>query len=217
MLSKKKVGLDGDRITVTCKVVGNPKPEITWSKANKPIKKSKVLYLFHICFIRIFIYLFYIYLFSKQDFSIEFNGEVAKLTINDAYTEDSGDYSCEVWNEAGQQTSPFKITIKEKKGKPKRSRAAPKPGEAEKKDEDELRREKRKSEAAKKDDGATSKKNSTAAPPPTIGEPVYEEEGPRRAASSKQPAAGGDSSGPGSRKTSQPAIKLDIIDEGKYF
>ena len=45
-------------------------------------------------------------------------------------------------------------------------------------------------------------------------EDSYDEEGPKRA-----PKTGDDSnSGPGSRKVSQPAIKLDIIDEfgGEY-
>ena len=46
---------------------------------------------------------------------MEFNGDLAKLTINDAYPDDSGDYSVEVWNEVGSQTAPFKITIKGKK------------------------------------------------------------------------------------------------------
>ena len=47
-------------------------------------------------------------------------------------------------------------------------------------------------------------------------EPIYEEEGPRRA---KKPSIGSSpgeltpGSTPGSRKTSQPAIKLDVIDE----
>ncbi len=95
------------------------------------------------------------------------------MTINDAYPEDSGDYTCEVWNEIGSQTSSFKITVKgiiivyfqkidyrlnnnnhynleEKKGKAKRVRPASKPGEADKKDEDEIRKEKRKSDALKK-------------------------------------------------------------------
>ena len=72
---------------MTCKVVGQPKPEVTWSKNKKPLKKSK-------------------------DFNIELNGDVAKLTINDAYPEDTGDYTCEVWNELGSQTATFKITIK---------------------------------------------------------------------------------------------------------
>lgn len=118
---KDQIGLDGDRITVTCKVVGSPKPEITWLRNKQAIRKSK-------------------------DFNMEFNGETAKLTINDAYTEDSGEYSCEVWNEAGSQTSSFKITIKEKKGKMKRNR--PKPKE-EPKTEEEIRKEKRKSDAKK--------------------------------------------------------------------
>jgi hypothetical protein len=79
---------------------------------------------------------------------MEFNGEIAKLTINDAYVEDTQSYSCELWNEAGQTSADFKVTIKERKGRPKRTRAAPKPEEANKKDEDELRKEKRKAEAA---------------------------------------------------------------------
>ena len=45
---------------------------------------------------------------------MEQKGEVATLVINDAYIDDSGEYSCEVWNEAGQQTSTLKVTIKGK-------------------------------------------------------------------------------------------------------
>ena len=37
---KDQVGVDGDRITVTCKVNGNPK--VTWLKNKQPIQKSKV-------------------------------------------------------------------------------------------------------------------------------------------------------------------------------
>jgi hypothetical protein len=51
---------------------------------------------------------------KKQDFSMELKGEVATLVINDAYIDDSGEYSCEVSNEAGKQTSTFKITVKGK-------------------------------------------------------------------------------------------------------
>ena len=48
-----------------------------------------------------------------------------------------------------------------------------------------------------------------------LDESVYEEEGPQRAKKLNSPQNSGDSTptGPGSRKTSQPAIKLDIIDE----
>lgn len=135
---KDQVGLDGDKITVTCKVAGNPKPEITWFKNKQAIRKSK-------------------------DFVTEFNGEIAKLTINDAYTEDTGDYSCEVWNEAGSQSSAFKITIKEKKGKMKRSR--PKQTKEEPKTEEEIRKEKRKSDAKKQADQPTAEAAAAAAQP----------------------------------------------------
>ena len=177
---KDQVGIDGDKITVSCKVAGKPNPEVTWYKNKTVIKKSK-------------------------DFSIELNGEVAKLTINDAYVEDTTSYACELWNEAGQTSADFKVTIKEKKGKSKRTRAAPKPGEVDKKDEDELRKEKRKAEAAEKAKQQTEAKS----------EPIYEEEGPRRAKKTTSPASGELTPGstPGSRKTSQPAIKLDVIDE----
>lgn len=41
---KDQVGVDGDRITIMCKVIGSPKPEITWFNSKKQaIKKSKVI------------------------------------------------------------------------------------------------------------------------------------------------------------------------------
>jgi hypothetical protein len=43
---------------------------------------------------------------------MEQSGEIAKLVINDAYIDDSGEFSCEVWNEAGQQNAAFKVTVK---------------------------------------------------------------------------------------------------------
>ncbi|CAF0846330.1 unnamed protein product [Brachionus calyciflorus] len=184
---KDQVGLDGDRITVTCKVIGVPKPEITWYKNKQVIRKSK-------------------------DLNMEFNGETAKLTINDAYTEDSGDYSCEVWNEISSQTSSFKITIKEKKGKPKRVRQKPKTEEP--KTEEELRKEKRKSDAKKPSAEQQPAETQTPQPPQSNITPIYEEEGPKRPPKVPPPSSSdSNSSAPGSRKTSQPAIKLDVIDE----
>lgn len=123
--------------------------------------------------------------------------------------------------------------ISEKKGKPKRSR--PKQPESTKKDEDELRKERRKSEAAKK---AEEKAAAAAAAAAVNGKPglfflykfqansnfvclvdetetIYENEGPKRAPKQASPSVSGESTptAPGSRKTSQPAIKLDVIDE----
>ena len=39
---KDQVGVDGDRIVVSCKVAGIPKPEVTWYKNKQPLQKSKV-------------------------------------------------------------------------------------------------------------------------------------------------------------------------------
>ena len=119
---------------------------------------------------------------------MELNGEVAKLVINDAYPEDSGDYSCEVSNGAGQQTASFRLTIKgfnfrinfclltfsdvlilEKKGKMKRMR--PKETEEDKrksvsqqKPEEEKKTQLKKPEVEEKRKSVTQLKKPEAAP-----------------------------------------------------
>lgn len=54
---------------------------------------------------------------------MDFINETARLIIKDAHPEDTGPYHCEIWNEVGQTESSFNVTIKEQKGKPKRTRA----------------------------------------------------------------------------------------------
>lgn len=44
---KDQVGIDGDKITVSCKIAGTPKPEITWYKNKQVIKKSKASPIFY--------------------------------------------------------------------------------------------------------------------------------------------------------------------------
>ena len=39
---KDQSGTDGDRIVVSCKVLGNPQPEVTWYKNKQPLHKSNV-------------------------------------------------------------------------------------------------------------------------------------------------------------------------------
>ena len=43
---------------------------------------------------------------------MENTGDVYKLIIKDAYLEDTGDYSCEISNDTGRQSAPFRITVK---------------------------------------------------------------------------------------------------------
>ncbi|CAF4579023.1 unnamed protein product [Rotaria sp. Silwood1] len=94
---KEVTANDGDKVQIQCKVTGTPKPDITWFLNKKEVKPS-------------------------ADFVQEYDGTTAKLTIPDGYVEDSGEWMCEAWNEAGQATQPVRVTIKEKRGKPKRVR-----------------------------------------------------------------------------------------------
>ncbi len=48
----------------------------------------------------------------KKEFAQEYDGTTAKLTIPDGYVEDSGDWLCEAWNEAGEATQTVRVTIK---------------------------------------------------------------------------------------------------------
>jgi hypothetical protein len=48
----------------------------------------------------------------KKEFAQEYDGTTAKLTIPDGYVEDSGDWLCEAWNEAGEATQNVRVTIK---------------------------------------------------------------------------------------------------------
>jgi hypothetical protein len=42
----------------------------------------------------------------------EYDGTAAKLTFPDGYVEDTGDWMCEAWNEAGEATQTTRVTIK---------------------------------------------------------------------------------------------------------
>ena len=42
----------------------------------------------------------------------EYDGKIAKLTIPDGYVDDSGEWMCEAWNEAGETTQTTRVTIK---------------------------------------------------------------------------------------------------------
>ncbi len=38
----QKIAFDGDRVSVTCKVAGEPKPEVTWFRNKEALRKTKV-------------------------------------------------------------------------------------------------------------------------------------------------------------------------------
>lgn len=47
-----------------------------------------------------------------KEFVQSYDGTTAKLTLPDAYVDDSGDWSCEAWNEVGQASQTVRVTIK---------------------------------------------------------------------------------------------------------
>ncbi|VEN59092.1 unnamed protein product [Callosobruchus maculatus] len=68
---------DGDSATFECKVEATPPPEIRWERGGK---------LLHL----------------GGDFTAEFDGHIAKMTISQVYPEDEGEYTCVAYNELGK-------------------------------------------------------------------------------------------------------------------
>ncbi|CAF1208181.1 unnamed protein product [Didymodactylos carnosus] len=138
---------DGEKVQAQCKITGIPVPEITWFLNKKEVKPS-------------------------TEFIQEYDGQIAKLTIPDGYVEDSGDWMCEAWNEAGEATENFKLTIKEKKGKEKRTRKQP--SKSTKKDEEPSKKEQRKQVLEQQNTTQPLKQNEAVSSPtiiiPTIGD-----------------------------------------------
>lgn len=84
---EKVVVKQTETIELTAKVIGNPTPDITWLRNNKPLQ------------------------FSDRVKS-EFDGENLKLTILNADSEtDSGDYKCIASNVVGKASQGAKVTI----------------------------------------------------------------------------------------------------------
>ncbi|KAJ8954582.1 hypothetical protein NQ318_003113 [Aromia moschata] len=77
---------DGDAVTLECKVESTPPPEIRWEKGGK---------LIHL----------------GGDFNAEFDGETARLSINQVYPEDEGEYTCVAYNELGKAVTSACLII----------------------------------------------------------------------------------------------------------
>ncbi|KAE8573900.1 Putative twitchin [Halyomorpha halys] len=84
-LSNKSVN-DGEQLVFTCKVLGDPEPQITWSKNDKPITSSDIIDLKYR------------------------NGEVT-LTINEVFPEDEGTYVCCATNSLGSAKTEAKLKV----------------------------------------------------------------------------------------------------------
>lgn len=67
-------------------VVGNPSPEVLWLHNGKEIQES-------------------------EDFHFEKKGCQNTLFIQEVFPEDTGTYTCEVWNESGYARTEASLTV----------------------------------------------------------------------------------------------------------
>ncbi|XP_026643874.1 myosin light chain kinase, smooth muscle isoform X2 [Microtus ochrogaster] len=86
-LSDLKV-MDGSQVTMTVQVSGNPPPEVIWFHNENEIQES-------------------------EDFHFEQKGGRHSLCIQEVFPEDTGTYTCEAWNSAGEVRTQAVLTVQE--------------------------------------------------------------------------------------------------------
>uniref|UniRef100_A0A670YKA8 Myosin light chain kinase, smooth muscle n=1 Tax=Pseudonaja textilis TaxID=8673 RepID=A0A670YKA8_PSETE len=86
-LSDLKV-MDGSQVIMTVEVSANPPPEIIWLHNGKEIQET-------------------------EDFHFEKKGNVYRLCIQEVFPEDTGEYTCEAWNDLGGIHTEATLTVQE--------------------------------------------------------------------------------------------------------
>ncbi|XP_044892262.1 myosin light chain kinase, smooth muscle isoform X5 [Felis catus] len=86
-LSDLKV-MDGSQVTMTVQVSGNPPPEVIWFHNGNEIQES-------------------------EDFHFEQRGTRHSLCIQEVFPEDTGTYTCEAWNSAGEVRTQAVLMVQE--------------------------------------------------------------------------------------------------------
>ncbi|XP_068826613.1 myosin light chain kinase, smooth muscle isoform X8 [Capricornis sumatraensis] len=80
--------MDGSQVTMTVRVSGNPPPEVIWLHDGTEIQES-------------------------EDFHFEQRGTQHSLCIQEVFPEDTGTYTCEAWNSAGEVRTQAVLTVQE--------------------------------------------------------------------------------------------------------
>ncbi|KAL0963763.1 hypothetical protein UPYG_G00313190 [Umbra pygmaea] len=80
--------MDGSQVIMAIEVTGNPHPEVLWLHNGKEIQES-------------------------EDFHFERKGNQYSLFIQEVFPEDTGKYTCEVWNEEGEARTEASLTVQE--------------------------------------------------------------------------------------------------------
>jgi len=83
---------DGEAVTLSCRIIGAKKFDVVWLHNNKEIKPSK-------------------------DFQYTSEANIYKLIIAEIFPEDSGTYTCEAFNDAGESYSSCTLSVLGKKVK----------------------------------------------------------------------------------------------------
>lgn len=83
---KSSVVKDGDKVTLEATIRGSSKFEVVWLQNGKEIKQNK-------------------------DFKATNEGDLYRLEITEIYPEDSGMYTCEAFNDAGECFSTCTLTV----------------------------------------------------------------------------------------------------------
>lgn len=81
---------DGEAVTLSCRIIGAKKFDVVWLHNNKEIKPSK-------------------------DFQYTSEANIYKLNIAEIFPEDSGTYTCEAFNDAGESFSSCTLNVLGKK------------------------------------------------------------------------------------------------------
>lgn len=77
---------DGEAVTLSCRIIGAKKFDVVWLHNNKEIKPSK-------------------------DFQYTNEANIYKLVIAEIFPEDSGTYTCEAFNDAGESYSSCTLNV----------------------------------------------------------------------------------------------------------
>lgn len=77
---------DGEAVLLSCRIIGAKKFDVIWLHNNKEIKPSK-------------------------DFQYSNEANIYKLNIAEIFPEDSGTYTCEAFNDAGESFSSCTLNV----------------------------------------------------------------------------------------------------------
>lgn len=99
---------DGESLTLTCHVQGDPDPSIVWTKNNKVFLRGNGF----LNGLSVTFWLQLQTLSSSEVIDLKYKNGIATLRINEVYPEDEGEYICKATNSVGSEETRCRLTIK---------------------------------------------------------------------------------------------------------